>query len=127
MTRTTIDFAIDLGVSNSSIAVFDGVHTEIIKNSENMDETPSAVYIDKNGVLRVGRVAKQRVEMEPEDAYAEFKLQMGTQAEYRFARSGRVMHPEDLAAEMIKSLRADVQAAPGRRRPGGCHHRAAGL
>ncbi len=113
MNRTTIDFGIDLGTTNSEIAVLDGTKATIIKNNDNMDNTPSAVLIDKNNALRVGRVAKQRIELEPEDAFAEFKLQMGTQAEYRFARSGRVMHPEDLSAEVLKSLRADVQQRMG--------------
>jgi molecular chaperone DnaK len=109
MNRATIDFGIDLGTTNSEIAVLEGTKATIIKNNDNMDNTPSAVWIDKNNRLSVGRVAKQRIEMEPEDAFSEFKLQMGTQAEYRFGRSGRVMHPEELSAEVLKSLLGDVQ------------------
>ncbi|MBN2547791.1 MAG: Hsp70 family protein [Anaerolineales bacterium] len=109
MSRMTIDFGIDLGTTNSAIAVMDGTRAAVIKNNDNLDYTPSAVYIDNKGNMKVGRFAKQRIELEPDDAYAEFKLQMGAQAEYRFARSGRVMHPEDLSAEILKSLRADVQ------------------
>ncbi len=109
MSRTTIDFGIDLGVQYTTIAVWEGENPVVIKNNDNMDNTPSAVWIDKNNRLSVGRVARQRVETEPEDAYAEFRLQMGTQAEYRFGRSGRMMHPEELTAEVFKSLIADVQ------------------
>ena len=113
MSRTTIDFGIDLGTTNSAIALLKETRAEVIKNNDNSDVTPSAVYIDRNNVLSVGRIAKQRIEQEPEDAYAEFKLQMGTDAEYRFARSGRVMKPEELSAEVLKSLRNDVQQRLG--------------
>jgi molecular chaperone DnaK len=54
MSRTTIDFGIDLGTTNSAIAVLNGVEPEIIKNSDDQDVTPSAVFINKQGVLRVG-------------------------------------------------------------------------
>jgi len=113
MSRTTIDFGIDLGTTNSTIAMLSDTRATVIKNNDSSDITPSAVYIDKNNVLSVGRIAKQRIEQEPEDAYAEFKLQMGTNSEYRFNRSGRVMKPEDLSAEVLKSLRADVQQRLG--------------
>ena len=113
MSRTTIDFGIDLGTTNSTIALLEGIRAVVIKNNDNSDITSSAVYIDKNNVLSVGRIAKQRIEQEPDDAYAEFKLQMGTNNEYRFSRSGRVMKPEDLSAEVLKSLRADVQQRLG--------------
>jgi molecular chaperone DnaK len=109
MSRTTIDFGIDLGTTNSAIARLEETRAVVIKNNDNSDITPSAVYVDKNNVLSVGRIAKQRIEQEPDDAYAEFKLQMGTNNEYRFSRSGRTMKPEDLSAEVLKSLRGDVQ------------------
>ena len=113
MSRMTIDFGIDLGTTNSAIAVLDGTRAAVIKNNDSLDYTPSAVYIDNKGNLKVGLLAKQRIELEPDNAYAEFKLQMGTQAEYHFARSGRMMHPEELSAEILKSLRADVQQRLG--------------
>jgi molecular chaperone DnaK len=113
MPRTTIDFGIDLGTTNSAIAVLDGVRATVIKNNDNSDITPSAVYIDKTNTLTVGRPAKQRIEQEPDDAYAEFKLQMGTSVEYRFSKSGRVMKPEDLSAEVLKTLRTNVQQRLG--------------
>ena len=111
--RTTIDFGIDLGTNNSAIAVFEGNKAKIIKNNDSMDFTPCVVHIDKNGILQVGKVAKSRLEMEPEDVYAEFKLQMGTNTVYTFKRSGRQLCPEELSAEVLKSLRSDVQQRLG--------------
>src|SRR6185369_11430658 len=113
MSRITVDFGIDLGTTNSAIGLLKGTDVEIIRNNENFDYTPSAVFIDKNGALAVGQSAKQRLEMDPDNAKAEFKLQMGTDAEYLFVRSGRRMKPEDLSAEVLKSLKSAVKQRIG--------------
>jgi len=109
MVRATIDFGIDLGTTNSKIAVLNGTDTKVFKNNEGQDYTPSAVWIDGKGKLYVGRLAKEQLEYDNGNAYCEFKLQMGTSEIYRFARSGREMKPEELSAEVLKSLRGDVQ------------------
>jgi len=108
MTRNTIDFGIDLGTTNSEIAIIDGTRTEIIKNNLNMDYTPSAVYIDKSKRIHVGQRAKDRAYFEDEDAYMEFKRDMGTDRLRTFKMTGVVMKPEELSAEVLKSLKADV-------------------
>jgi molecular chaperone DnaK len=119
MNRTTIDFGIDLGTTNSAVAVFTGNHgepTKVIKNTtdgNDADITPSAVYINKKGALRVGRRAKDRIVDEDEDVHIEFKRQMGTDHVYSFKSSGQNRSPEDLSAEVLKSLRADVQQRTG--------------
>jgi molecular chaperone DnaK len=115
MSRTTIDFGIDLGTTNSAIAVLNGVEPEIIKNSDDHDATPSAVFINKQGVLRVGSRAKAATvgERSSQDAYTEFKRQMGTPHEYEFASSGLRKKPEELSAEVLKELRASVEARTG--------------
>ena len=115
MSRSTIDFGIDLGTTNSAIAVLNGVEPEIIKNSDDQDATPSAVFINKQGVLRVGTRAKASASMERsrEDAYTEFKRQMGTPHEYLFKSSGLSKKPEELSAEVLKELRASVEARTG--------------
>jgi len=119
MKRTTIDFGIDLGTTNSAIAVFTGNHgeaTRIIKNTtdgNDADITPSAVYINKKGALRVGRRAKDRIVDEDEDVHIEFKRQMGTDHTYSFKSSAQIRKPEELSAEVLKSLRADVQQRTG--------------
>ena len=111
MGRTTIDFGIDLGTTNSGIAVLRGVGTDIIKNDLENDITPSAVFIDKSGQSQVGLRAKNRLEDENAegDIHIEFKRLMGEDHKYEFKASGQTMKPEELSAEVLKSLRGDVQ------------------
>ena len=113
MSRATIDFGIDLGTTNSEIAVMQAERPAILKNNEGMDFTPSAVWLDRRGSLIVGRQAKERVEEDPDNAFAEFKLQMGTPHTYSFSRDGRTMRPEELSAEVLKSLRENVRQGLG--------------
>src|ERR1700733_5065046 len=113
MARTTIDFGIDLGTTNSAIAVLKGVTTEIIKNNADADITPSAVSIDKKGTIHVGHRARNRVIDAPDDAYVEFKRRMGTDQVYHFKSSGQERRPEQLSAEILKSLKGDVQQRTG--------------
>lgn len=113
MSRTTIDFGIDLGTTNSAIAVLKGVSTEIIKNNADADITPSAVSIDKKGAMLVGQRAKNRTDADSEDAYIEFKRRMGTDHVYQFKSSGQNRKAEELSAEILKSLCADVQQRLG--------------
>ncbi|MFF3574623.1 Hsp70 family protein [Nocardia jiangxiensis] len=114
MARSTVDFGIDLGTTNSAIAVLHGVDAEVIKNNEDSDTTPSAVWIDKRDRLRVGRAAKDRSESDPDNTTSEFKLRMGTaQESVRFAASARELTPQQLSTEVLKTLCADVEQRLG--------------
>src|ERR1039457_4659702 len=114
MSRSTIDFGIDLGTTNSAVAVLNGVAPEIIKNNEkDADITPSAVYIGKKGNIRLGEAAKSRILDEGGDVYTEFKRRMGTDYVYKFKSSGLERKPEDLSAEILKYLKGDVQQKTG--------------
>ncbi len=115
MSRTTIDFGIDLGTTNSAIAVLKGTITEIVKNNYDNDITASAVYIDKRGQTHTGVRAKNRLEDESsaDDVYIEFKKRMGTGHKYLFKSTNVTMSPEQLSAEILKSLRGDVQQRLG--------------
>jgi molecular chaperone DnaK len=115
MTRTTIDYGIDLGTTNSAIALAAGGQTEIIKNNLDTDTTPSAVYINRTGSMWVGQSARSKIadERTEEDVHMEFKRRMGTGQDYLFRASGRRLRPEALAAEILKSLRADVAQKKG--------------
>lgn len=115
MSRATVDYGIDLGTTNSSIALAAGVGTEVIKNSVDADITPSAVYINRAGNLWVGQNARSKMgdERAEDDVFLEFKRRMGTAYEYVFRSSGRKMRPEDLSAEVLKSLRSDVMQKKG--------------
>jgi molecular chaperone DnaK len=111
MSRTTIDFGIDLGTTNSAVAVLRGTDPNVIKNNDDHDITPSAVFIDKRGQSFVGVRAKARQEDENsvDDVYLEFKRSMGSDFKYEFKTAGRTMSPEQVSAEVLKSLRGDVQ------------------
>jgi molecular chaperone DnaK len=108
MSRLTIDYGIDLGTTNSSIAVFDRTGPRIIRNNENEQFTPSAVWIEKNGALRVGRAAKARALSDPRNGAIEFKLMMGKAHTTSFQNQNRSFKPEELSAEVLKSLKEDV-------------------
>jgi molecular chaperone DnaK len=109
MSRLTVDYGIDLGTTNSSIAVLEKAGPRIIRNNDNWQFTPSTVWADKNGALRVGMSAKERVFSDPKNGAAEFKLMMGKAHSHRFERLNRSLTPEELSAEVLKSLKDDVR------------------
>ncbi|WP_407560310.1 Hsp70 family protein [Streptomyces sp. 184] len=110
----TIDYGIDLGTTNSAIAVAVDGGVRVVKNNEGWDYSPSAVWIPKADVVHVGRRAKERIEADPVNAHAEFKLEMGVAGtSRRFERAGLSLTPEQLSAEVLKSLRQDAAAETG--------------
>lgn len=116
MARTTIDFGIDLGTTNSAIAYAEGTRVEVIQNREGSLLTPSAVYISEKGKMRVGRPAKQKAFDDDENTSVEFKLRMGldpSESTKTFTASKQKMTPEELSAEVLKSLREDVRTNTG--------------
>jgi len=115
MTRksSSIDFGIDLGTTNSAIAFLDGVNTEIVKNNDEQDITPSAVAINKRGIVNIGSRAKNRMAESPDDVATEFKRRMGTDFRYEFPASEKNLSPEELSAEVIKALRSSVEQRRG--------------
>ena len=110
----TIDFGIDLGTTNSAIAVAkdDGVH--VIKGTEGWDYTPSAVWLPKAGAVHVGLAARNQVGHDPDNAYSEFKQEMGVASALRhFQRAGVSLTPEQLSAEVLTALRRHVADQDG--------------
>ena len=112
MTRT-IDFGIDLGTTNSCIARASEGKIEIIRNNEGFEVTPSAVWLDRKDRMHVGRRAREQYESDEENACLEFKLQMGRVTEKVFLRSGQRLRPEEMSAEVLKSLLADARQQYG--------------
>ena len=112
--RQTFDFGIDLGTTNSAIAVLNGVTPRIIKNLLDDDITPSAVHINKRQELFVGKSAKDKLKQTGRtDTQIEFKRVMGTQQSFTFKSANVAKLPEELSAEILKALRGDVQRALG--------------
>ncbi|MGQ0572847.1 MAG: Hsp70 family protein [Pseudonocardia sp.] len=112
--RNTIDFGIDLGTTNSALAVFRDGEAVVIKNNDGWDYTPSAVWIPRPGEVHVGRAARDMAETDPDNAAIEFKLEMGLAGvTRRFAGAGIELTPPELSAEVLRSLRADAKADLG--------------
>src|SRR5437660_1518707 len=107
MKRETIDFGIDLGTTNSAIAVFEDGRPRIIRNGQQEETTPSAVLVDRSGRVLVGRTAYNQAVLRPDRVAREFKRSMGTNS--KFSLGNQVMSPEQLSAEVIKSLRVNVR------------------
>jgi len=109
MSRITIDYGIDLGTTNSVVAHLDGMNRSIIKNNEGRDCTPSVIWIDNKERIHVGDTAKGRQDSDPENVAYEFKRVMGENKQFEFLRSNRKMTPEELSAEILKSLKQSVE------------------
>ena len=100
---------IDLGTTNSAAAVFDGEQVIQIRNAQGATLTPSVVRIDARGKVTVGGRARRFLDSDPDNTRSEFKRVMGTDQRIEFARSGAAKKPEELSAEVLKSLRGDIQ------------------
>lgn len=104
MNRHTIDYGIDLGTTNSCLALLDGVEPIVIKNSEDQDITPSAVQLTKRGV-QVGTRARNSMQTGGKGLVAEFKRMMGTSHRYSIAGLDASFSPQELSSEVLKSFR----------------------
>ncbi len=102
---------IDLGTTNSAVAVWRDGRSELIPNALGDMLTPSAVAIDDSGALLVGRAARDYGETHPQRAVASFKRRMGTRATARVA--DRDFNAEELSALVLASLKADAEAYLG--------------
>lgn len=109
MTRSTIDFGIDLGTTNSEIALYQNGRVEVIKDGENFETTPSAVWIDGRDRLFVGRRAKDQHFSDGDNAKIEFKRQMGNDESLLFKDSGKRLKPEELSAAVLQHLKGSVR------------------
>lgn len=104
---------IDLGTTNSAAALFDGQATVLVRNAQGNVLTPSVVRIDGRGQATVGARARRSLESDPENTKAEFKRLMGTSHALSFAAAKVTKKPEELAAEVLKSILGDVRDQAG--------------
>jgi molecular chaperone DnaK len=102
-------FGIDLGTTNSAVARSNGIEVLIYQNNDLMNVTPSAVRLHKSGRLIVGRRAYSAVVDDPENVATEFKRSIGQKVSKTFPGCGRSLSPEELSAEVLKSLKDDVR------------------
>ncbi|WP_175947811.1 molecular chaperone HscC [Burkholderia pyrrocinia] len=99
---------IDLGTTNSLIAVWRDDRAELISNALGERLTPSCVSIDADGSILVGRPALERRTTHPERTASSFKRYMGTERKLHLA--DRLFRPEELSSLVLKSLKADAEA-----------------
>lgn len=105
----TINYGIDLGTTNSTIAKYDGAEVRVFKNRDQNELTPSVVRIEKTGRIIVGKRAYQTLILDPENVSSEFKRLMGQSDKNNFSAAAFSLSPEDLSAEVLKSLLADAR------------------
>ncbi|HEX8635576.1 MAG TPA: Hsp70 family protein [Pyrinomonadaceae bacterium] len=108
-----INYGIDLGTTNSCIVRLDGDEFRIIQNADQMNVTPSVVRVLRSGSVMVGRRAYNAIAEDGENVAAEFKRLMGQKHQHAFPASGRAMSPEELSAEVLKSLVGDARRRQG--------------
>ncbi|MBP6849747.1 MAG: Hsp70 family protein, partial [Kofleriaceae bacterium] len=108
MAQSPLYAGFDLGTTNSAVAVFDGQHTQVIRNAAGGAVTPSVVRIDRAGRVTVGQRARRFLEDDPDNTATEWKRLMGTGKAVAFPAAGVSKRPEELSAEILKALRADV-------------------
>jgi molecular chaperone DnaK len=108
-----VDYGIDLGTTNSCIARWEGGSVRVFQNNDQMNVTPSAVHILKNGRVIVGRRAYAAILTDPDNVSIEFKRWMGQKDRKHFPSAQRELSAEELSAEVLKSLREDVRRQTG--------------
>jgi len=102
---------IDLGTTNSVVAVMEGGEPEIIANAEGDRLTPSVVAFSKNGERLVGQVAKRQAITNPERTIASIKRHMGTG--YTAKIDNKEYTPQEISAYILQKLKTDAEAYLG--------------
>ncbi|MDR2603367.1 MAG: Hsp70 family protein [Puniceicoccales bacterium] len=95
---------IDLGTTNSAICSYDGEQVHIYKSLDQMDVTPSAIYIDRRSNKYVGKRAYDSTLNDPDNVAVRFKRFMGTNTPINIPNLGKSMSPEECSAEILKVL-----------------------
>ena len=98
---------IDLGTTNSLIAYFDGDHAKVIPNRLGENLTPSVVSVDEEGIVYVGKTAKERKMLYPDQTADVFKRNMGSSKV--FTLGTRKFSAEELSSLVLKSLKEDAE------------------
>ncbi len=102
---------IDLGTTNSCVAVIEGGEPVVIANAEGARTTPSVVAFSKTGERMVGQVAKRQAITNPDRTIASIKRHMGT--DYKVNIDGKDYTPQEISAMTLQKLKADAEAYLG--------------
>ncbi|MDM0959943.1 molecular chaperone DnaK [Clostridium perfringens] len=102
---------IDLGTTNSCVAVMEGGEPVVITNSEGARTTPSVVSFQANGERLVGQVAKRQAITNPDKTIMSIKRHMGT--DYKVNIDGKDYTPQEISAMILQKLKADAEAYLG--------------
>ena len=102
---------IDLGTTNSCVAVLEGGEPVVIANAEGARTTPSVVAFAKNGERMVGQVAKRQAVTNPDRTISSIKREMGSN--YKVTIDGKAYTPQEISAMVLQKLKADAEAYLG--------------
>jgi molecular chaperone DnaK len=102
---------IDLGTTNSCVAVLEGGEPVVITNAEGNRTTPSVVGFAKNGERLVGETAKRQAITNPNRTISSIKRHMGT--DYKIEIDGKTYTPQDISAMILAKLKADAESYLG--------------
>ena len=102
---------IDLGTTNSCVAVIEGGKPVVIPNSEGARTTPSVVAFTKTGERLVGQVAKRQAITNPDRTISSIKRKMGS--DYKVTIDGKSYTPQEISAMILQKLKADAEAYLG--------------
>ena len=102
---------IDLGTTNSCVAVMEGGEAVVIANAEGNRTTPSVVAFSKDGERMVGQVAKRQAITNPDRTIASIKREMGSS--YKVDIDGKAYTPQEISAMVLGKLKADAEAYLG--------------
>ena len=102
---------IDLGTTNSCVAVMEGGEAVVIPNAEGNRTTPSVVAFSKDGERMVGQVAKRQAITNPDRTIASIKREMGSN--YKVNIDGKAYTPQEISAMILQKLKADAEAYLG--------------
>ncbi len=102
---------IDLGTTNSCVAVMENGEPVVIPNSEGARTTPSVVAFGKNGERMVGQVAKRQAVTNHDRTISSIKRHMGS--DYRVTIDGKAYSPQEISAMILQKLKADAEAYLG--------------
>lgn len=102
---------IDLGTTNSCVAVLEGGEAVVIPNAEGSRTTPSVVAFSKDGERLIGQIAKRQAVTNPDRTIQSIKREMGT--DHKVLIDGKDYSPQEISAMILQKLKADAEAYLG--------------